>query len=223
MSAEGVQDAIVKQLRNDTDVHSEFNFTLTGTLTFTIASTAITGVGTAFTTELAERNYIRATTSTTWYKIASIESDTALTLESNFLETTETGVIGYKAKVSKGMGRNFKYVKDSMGIYVYHMLENWTAKNLPHKTQEAVYPFLVIALFYDDDEESAETRKTQYSKTVRRALERNLELLGNLPGGETITNMKLQDTRFYFHPQIEGSYYLVVPLAVFKKEPVGDN
>jgi len=222
MSAEGVQDAIVKQLRNDADIHAEFNVALTGTLTFTNASDTVSGSGTAFTSEVASRDYIRVEGSPEWYRVLSIESDTSLTMGSVFQEATVSDA-GYKSKVSKGMGRNFNYIDDSRGIYVYQMLENWTRSTLPHTRQDAVYPFLVIALYYDDDEESAETRKTQYSKMLRRALERNLELLGNLPPGETITDTRLQDTRFYFHPQIEGAYYLVVPLAVKKREPVGDN
>ena len=46
--------------------------TLTGTLTFTTDSTAVTGSGTKFTTELEEGFYIQNTGSTTWFRIASI-------------------------------------------------------------------------------------------------------------------------------------------------------
>jgi hypothetical protein len=61
---------------------------LTGTVTFTNSSTAITGAGTAFTTECsASGGHIQKSGGTAWYKIASIESDTALTLSTAFAET----------------------------------------------------------------------------------------------------------------------------------------
>lgn len=54
--------------------------TLTGTVTFTSGSAAITGSGTAFSTELAVGYHIKKSGGTRWYLIYSIESDTALTL-----------------------------------------------------------------------------------------------------------------------------------------------
>ncbi|KKK86223.1 hypothetical protein LCGC14_2765410, partial [marine sediment metagenome] len=54
--------------------------TLTGTLTFTTDSTAVTGSSTLFTTELEEGVYIQTSGGSTWYRIASISSDTALVL-----------------------------------------------------------------------------------------------------------------------------------------------
>ena len=232
MSAEVVQDAIIKQLRNDADVFTEFGNALSGSLTFTNGSKTVTGVGALFSTELQGHNAqgdlivkgggIRAQGSAEWYKVASVESDTSLTLSASFGETTTTAT-GEHLYIRKGMPRNFNYVEDSRGIFLYQMFENWAAKTLPHKRQESIYPFLISVLYFDNDEEDAETRKTQYSKIVRRAIERDLLLSASLPGGETITDMELQDTRFYFNPQIEGGYYLTIPLAVKRREPVGDN
>jgi len=54
--------------------------TLTGTVTFSNGSTAITGSGTKFSDELAAGYHIKKSTGTRWYRIYSIESDTALTL-----------------------------------------------------------------------------------------------------------------------------------------------
>lgn len=59
--------------------------TLTGVVTFTSGSKAIAGVGTAFTTELSAGEYIRVSDGTTYYKVSSITSDTALTLSKNVL------------------------------------------------------------------------------------------------------------------------------------------
>ena len=62
--------------------------TLTGIVTFTNGSAAITGSGTAFTSELTEGYHIKKSTGTRWYRIYSIESDTALTLAEPCRETT---------------------------------------------------------------------------------------------------------------------------------------
>ena len=54
--------------------------TLSGTVTFAKGTAAIIGSGTAFLTELAIGYHIKKSTGTRWYRIYSIESDTALTL-----------------------------------------------------------------------------------------------------------------------------------------------
>lgn len=59
--------------------------TLTGTVTFTSGSATVTGSGTDFDGELEAGYFIRRSTAsrTRWYRVASIESDTSLTLEEN--------------------------------------------------------------------------------------------------------------------------------------------
>lgn len=54
--------------------------TLTGTVTFTKQSAAITGSGTAFTTELESGDVIRKSTGTRWYQVYSVTDDTNLVL-----------------------------------------------------------------------------------------------------------------------------------------------
>ena len=54
--------------------------TLTGTVTFTAGSASITGSGTDFDGELAADYLIKPSGGTRWYRVYSIESDTALTL-----------------------------------------------------------------------------------------------------------------------------------------------
>ena len=63
---------------------------LTGTITFTNASTAITGSGTTFTTQLSVNDYIKKTADadTLYVRVASITSDTQLVLASNYTGTS---------------------------------------------------------------------------------------------------------------------------------------
>ncbi|MFA5378361.1 MAG: hypothetical protein WC455_21585 [Dehalococcoidia bacterium] len=61
--------------------------TLTGTVTFANNSTAVSGAGTAFSTELAADYHIKKSTGTRWYRIKSVTSDTALVLDEVSLDT----------------------------------------------------------------------------------------------------------------------------------------
>ncbi len=64
----------------------------TGTATMTVGSTAVVGVDTLFSSEFSVGDYIAVgSTQQKVGKIASIESDTALTLEDNWAGTTESG------------------------------------------------------------------------------------------------------------------------------------
>lgn len=62
--------------------------TLTGTITFTNGSTAVTGSGTDFDGELEAGYHIKKSTGTRWYRIASITDDTNLVLAEVCRETT---------------------------------------------------------------------------------------------------------------------------------------
>lgn len=73
-------------------------------MAFTAASTAVTGVGTSFTTELAPGEKIYNGTDDTesaGVAIASIESDTALTLASAYGGTTNAATQGYVAGIDQ--------------------------------------------------------------------------------------------------------------------------
>jgi hypothetical protein len=71
--------------------------TLTGTITFTSGSTAVTGAGSKFTTEIknyGETGYlIGVSTGYKFYQVAYVTSDTALVLMEPFNETTVTDTI----------------------------------------------------------------------------------------------------------------------------------
>lgn len=62
--------------------------TLTGTLTFSKDSTAVTGSGTAFESECTAGQFIRRSTDTLCYRIASVTSDTALVLAEEYQGTS---------------------------------------------------------------------------------------------------------------------------------------
>jgi hypothetical protein len=67
--------------------------TLTGTVTFTKGSQAVTGAGTLFTTELQAGYLIGFSSGTKFYVISSIESATALTLDLPFEEETAADTV----------------------------------------------------------------------------------------------------------------------------------
>lgn len=63
---------------------------LSGTVTFTNGSATVTGSGTAFTTELANNDYIRQSDGTQWYKVTARGSNTSLTITPTFQQATHT-------------------------------------------------------------------------------------------------------------------------------------
>ena len=67
------------------------NTLLQGTISATNSSTAVTGNGTSFTTDLNEGDYIEI--SGDYYKIATITDDLNLTLDSNYLGVTISGEV----------------------------------------------------------------------------------------------------------------------------------
>lgn len=104
----------------------------TGSATFTGASTAVTGVGTAFTTEVTPGQYIRleAHGPEAYMVVATIESDTALTLAAPYagasgsgvmaIADTYTGVypVGTKIELSKGLYKRIVQIfNEAIGSY----------------------------------------------------------------------------------------------------------
>lgn len=80
----------------NTNIFNPVSVQLTGTITITNGSTAVTGVGTSFTTELEPGMMIRpqsnsGTTYTNWGIISSITNNTALVLTSNYAGITRAG------------------------------------------------------------------------------------------------------------------------------------
>jgi len=72
---------------------------LTGTLGFTNNSTAVTGNGTAFTTELAIGDFIKGGDGY-WWEVITISSDTSATLYRPYSGTTQSGVSSQRLGVT---------------------------------------------------------------------------------------------------------------------------
>ena len=72
---------------------------LTGTLSFTNGSTAVTGSGTAFTTELAIGDFIKGGDDY-WWEVVTINSNTSATLYKAYSGATQSGVASQKLGVT---------------------------------------------------------------------------------------------------------------------------
>ena len=72
---------------------------LTGTVGFTLNSTAVTGSGTAFTTELAIGDFILGGDSN-WYEVITITNDTAMVLYQKYPSTTQSGISSQKLGIT---------------------------------------------------------------------------------------------------------------------------
>src|SRR3990167_3697077 len=170
MSADAVRNALVDVFRGNTNVTNGFKFQLTGTLTFTQNSTTVAGVGTSFRPKPNEQlgaakkgDYIRATTSTKWYKVKSVESETSLTLDEVVAEATETGVVGYVLHLGIGGPRSFDFFTEVRGIKIFHMAEIFKPNTLPNTRQDVIYGFLASAFFFESDDSEIEIKKDSYA------------------------------------------------------------
>jgi len=85
-------DAETIEIDTTLDTDAGGSGTLTGTITFTNGSAAVTGSGSLFTTELDTGYLIRKSTGTRWYRVYSITNATTLTLAGPCLETTAADV-----------------------------------------------------------------------------------------------------------------------------------
>jgi len=88
---------------NTADYNLALNFTVTGTLTATNGSTTVTGSGSSFASQLTFGDYI--TLSGISYQVQSVESNTSLTLSSNYTGTTSsslTSIAGYRPAAMDG-------------------------------------------------------------------------------------------------------------------------
>jgi len=87
--------------------------TLTGDVTFTSGSTAVTGVGTLFLTEVAAGDYIRPAGGVEWYRVESVVSDTELTLSWAFAQATVTGSAERNAEDGTTPGTAFCHIRQA--------------------------------------------------------------------------------------------------------------
>lgn len=87
---------------------------LTGTVTKTSGSTILTGAGTKFTTELVVGNYITVPgTSNEIKKVITITSDTSLTVDSNFTNTSSAQT-AYRANDVQSLLKALKTLVDNV-------------------------------------------------------------------------------------------------------------
>lgn len=93
-----------------TVIRLQFKKPLTGTLTLTAGSAAVTGVGTAFLTELEVGDKIILDADETWAEVLSIASNTALTL------TAVYGGTGGSGAGSKVWGFQDKYIQAALSL-----------------------------------------------------------------------------------------------------------
>ncbi len=88
---------------------------LTGTLTFTIDNTAVTGIGTLFATELSAGDLIRAKIGSTYHEVQSVTNNTALVLVAGFHDDCINTTYSQTA-VKMGSSASNEVVQPTYGI-----------------------------------------------------------------------------------------------------------
>lgn len=229
MSAEAVRTALIDVFKGNTNATNGYRLQLQGTLVFTNSSSAVVGTGTVFRAsveqagDIKKGDYIRATTSTKWYKVASVASATSLTLSEVFAEATETGVVGYVLHLSPGIVRNTDFVSELRGIKVYHLDESFDVNTLNYTRQHVEYKFIVSGFFFEPDDVEAETRKATYASLLRKAIEADIKAGVNskLVKSGVAFKIDMGPTAFFFHPTVEGPAYLRLNVTALCREDVG--
>jgi len=101
-------------------VDNKYCTTLTGTITFTNGSTAVTGSGTAFTTECAVGGRIKLQSDdagedgVNWATIDSITDDEHLTLTANYQGSTGSGTASYSANDGTSKDDAWVHARDAL-------------------------------------------------------------------------------------------------------------
>ncbi len=130
------------------------------------------------------------------------------------LKADTTIAAEFGTMINKGAALNFDFQKDSKGIYVYLMMENFNYNTVTHTSMQVTYPFMLPVVFYESNDATAEDRKTSYSTMIRKALDADVTL-----GGLAIT-LRVGDPRYHFHPEANGQNYIAIPVMVMVKESV---
>ncbi len=99
-----IDNQTIEVITDSTPSESGKSGTLTGTVTFASGSNEVTGSGTIFSTELEPDYFIKPSTGLRWYRVFSIVSATALTLDEP-VKSSDAGVdtVGktcYRSKVA---------------------------------------------------------------------------------------------------------------------------
>lgn len=79
-----IGNTLILEIPQAVDVNES---SLTGTVTFTEDSFSVSGSGTKFSTEIMSGYYIKKSSGSYWYRVASVVSDTSLILDMPFSET----------------------------------------------------------------------------------------------------------------------------------------
>ncbi len=159
----------------ESDSLEEATTVLTGTVTFTDENTAITGSGTAFLTETAIGDFIRkASTDTLWREVASIASDTALTLKQAWDGTTGAGSSG-GSQLANGwqriqIGPHFDDEYSLILMTQKIPVEMAADANIPEMPENIVpvliYGALVIGKEFRDEFQNLQVTREEYDRRV---------------------------------------------------------
>jgi hypothetical protein len=217
LSVETVHNAIINTYRNDATLRAAFSKTLTGTLSST--GTAVTGAGTAFDTEVAVGDYI-GTATKGYRKVETITDALHLVVESAF-DSVLASDIAINIYIRKGMNKNVSLTKVGkfLAVIFNAATDNPEQSGAPVGSKiRAYYQFTVAALFYDPEDESAESRKSYYDKLIKDATEKNLTF-----GGVCIGITRMGPTAIVEHEDVDGIYATVMPLFCAKDEIAGNR
>lgn len=220
MSAAAVHNALLEILQKDSATNSEFAESLTGTASS--STTTVTGVGTAFSTELSTDCYI-GTIAKGYRKVTAISSDTELTVESAF-DSALSGESISKLEIKKGFMDTESTAPGKL-MRVHYTgasdIDGALAKEMGFSVGQqylyAAYRFVIIVLFYEPNTITADERKCAYEKMIRDVIDNNMTI-----DGQCVGNTEIGASIFTKHLE-DAIYYGVIPILCYKKESRGNR
>lgn len=213
MSILDVHNAILDTFQKNAAIDAEFSTALTGTVTS--SGTGVTGVGSAFTTEVAVGDYIGNPTKG-YRKVTAITDDTHITVKSAF-DTALAAEAIKKTEIKKGVPDDLQISTRGKMLRVGFLSSASRGVDCPNTVVRVAYGFILIVGFKESDPDEAEDVKSQLEKALGDCVDTNPTF--NLAKVEGVT--ELGQMRISQNPQVEGEYIGAASLIVTRQERRG--
>lgn len=214
MSISTVQEAVLSSFRADASLQEELSTIINGTVSSTGVN--VVGIGTSFSSLLAEGDYI-GNTNIGYRKVASIADDSNLVLKSAFDDDLVDASL-IMTHIQRGMPKMMDITRLGRLAKVAFVSSAEVDDNVPGARVMVVYGFSVVVAFSEQDVDESEVRKSDYDRMFKNVIDKDPTFGGTVIGNTAAGTMKFMDS-----PDGSGIFFGVMPLVVSRKETRGDR
>lgn len=215
MSAYETQTSILDYLRRDSYIEEEFSISRSGKITTNL--TAVSGTDTQFTIDFKAGDYIGNATGG-YRKIVSIADNDSMVVDEEFdVELTDANY--RKCFIRRGAPKINEMREHGRSLGLAYVKEEDIGEDLPGLKQRVLYGFVVFITFYEPDDDTAELRKSAYSKIIKDAVDKDPTFGDSDNVGITVVS----EFGYKDIPEMAGLYIGFAPVAVLRFETRGDR